>query len=486
MRTDSIVVYQKLTVIFSDLIYYYSVYKLCRTIESSPSAKRFANQSKNETNLTPCDQNLINAFFNPDIGSVATLLLLLQPCLILIDHIHFQYNGFLSGFLLLSIDSIVRDKYALASLWFTILINLKHIYLYCAPAFGMYVLCAHCLAKPSKGGSTVLNRLSWLLKRTLKLGLVVMSVTIVAFLPFATSVASFKQVINRLFPFKRGLTHAYWAPNIWALYNLLDKVLAHFFNPPPYVKFDLESISGGNRINSQPSSTSGLVQEYKHQYLPSISPTTTFALAGLFTIPLIVKLVFNVGKKSPRLFLECLTSISFTSYIFGWHVHEKAILLVLLPLTLASLLNRNLADTFLRLTLAGIYSNFPLLYQPAEYLTKVCILVSYYHFCSKSLSSKGSRKLQQQEKSALRSLGRQLYRLLDWVFLWSIIVNEIYSSFIHGKVDYKWNPMRKLNKYEFLPLMTTSCLSALGIAFSYLEIYYDFVLASVADEVPAT
>lgn len=478
-RTESTIVYQKITVILSDCLYYYAVYKLCHSLKPlvrSNATKEVKNNKKGndqaqqqQQNVVSSDQILSDAIYRPDATSCIALLLLLQPGLLLVDHIHFQYNGFLSGILLLSLASIIEGRYFSGSFWFALLLNFKHIYLYCAPAYGMYILASYCMAKVEDK-----NRIVTFISKAGRLGSVVILIFVIIYFPFGDQ-KTLRQIVNRLFPFKRGLTHAYWAPNAWSIYNLVDKILATIFKDSLKVTFDLESISRTKTVTS----TSGLVQEYDHQHLPSVKPLTTFVLVGCFMVPIVVKFLFRIGERSSRLFMKGVTLAAFTSFMFGWHVHEKAIILVLLPMIPISFTDPNLRDTFLRLTLAGTYSLFPLLFKPGEYMTKLTILLAYYSYARSQnpMSDRhNNQPAEHQSKDFLRPLWCKLYSMFDRIFVIILVLNELYITLIHGRLNYGWNPLARLNKYDFLPLMLTSGLSALGIASSYLELYYDFLI----------
>lgn len=67
-----------------------------------------------------------------------------------------------------------------------------------------------------------LTRFSFL--NLVKLGATVIAVFAVSLGPFAY-MGQIPQLLSRLFPFTRGLCHAYWAPNFWALYAGADRML---------------------------------------------------------------------------------------------------------------------------------------------------------------------------------------------------------------------------------------------------------------------
>lgn len=150
---------------------------------------------------------------------VAALSVILSPGLLIIDHIHFQYNGFMYGILVLSLV-LARCKATLLSsgLVFATLLCFKHIYLYLAPAYFIFLLRAYCLSAKSIFRIRFLN--------CIKLGLGIGGIFGAAFGPFV-AMEQIPQLLSRLFPFSRGLCHAYWAPNIWALYSFADRVLIH-------------------------------------------------------------------------------------------------------------------------------------------------------------------------------------------------------------------------------------------------------------------
>jgi alpha-1,3-glucosyltransferase len=149
----------------------------------------------------------------------SAISILLSPGLLIIDHIHFQYNGLMYGILILSLvwarSASDRLKGGLA---FAALLCMKHIYLYLAPAYFVFLLRTYCLSQKK------ITRVKFL--NCLKLGGGIVGIFGAAFGPFA-AMGQIHQILSRLFPFSRGLCHAYWAPNVWAIYSFADRVLIY-------------------------------------------------------------------------------------------------------------------------------------------------------------------------------------------------------------------------------------------------------------------
>lgn len=87
------VVFQRLTVIASDLVLYFAL-------------KRYRPITIHA--LLLMDLRYVQSFGNRNLHLLVAGSLLMHPGLLIVDHMHFQYNGFLYGILILSIVEAKR------------------------------------------------------------------------------------------------------------------------------------------------------------------------------------------------------------------------------------------------------------------------------------------------------------------------------------------------------------------------------------------
>ncbi|KAJ5488664.1 Dolichyl pyrophosphate Glc1Man9GlcNAc2 alpha-1-3-glucosyltransferase [Penicillium diatomitis] len=391
--------FQRSTVLVTELVL---VYALSRFIKSSSLA-------------------------NKPAAHVASLSILLSPGLLIIDHIHFQYNGFMYGILILSL--VLARKQLLASgFLFAALLCFKHIYLYLSLAYFVYLLRAYCLDPKNVLRPRVLN--------TIKLGICVVGVFAIAFGPF---VDQLPQVKDRLFPFSRGLCHAYWAPNFWAIYSFVDRVLITVA-PRLHLSINQEALS---------SVTRGLVGDTSFAILPEVTKEMTFGLTFIFQLIPLVKLWVRPDWDT---FIGAITLCGYASFLFGWHVHEKAVLLIIIPFSLIALKDRRHFSAFRPLAVAGHVSLFPLLFTPAEFPLKTV----YTTFWLVLFLFVFDRMVPVPERPRVF-----LFDRFSLLYLTLSIPLVLYCSIVHRLVFGS-------QRLQFLPLMFMSSYSALGVVGSWV------------------
>ncbi|ODV59279.1 dolichyl-P-Glc:Glc1Man(9)GlcNAc(2)-PP-dolichol alpha-1,3-glucosyltransferase [Ascoidea rubescens DSM 1968] len=406
--------------------------------------------------------------------------IVLSPGFLMIDHIHFQYNGLLFGLLICSIVSAKNQKFLQCGFFFAVSLCFKHIFLYLAPAFFIFLL-RSCLnienTKNLKGLKKrkcsnlelLFKLINW--KRLFGLAIIVISVFTVSFGPFVYYGVT-NNLFRRLFPFSRGLTHAYWAPNIWAIYSFIDRLLIQLcLNVPiaPKILNKLgfaESTTSAQSIKSlmlNSSSTKGLVQDIEFVILPNVPPSLTFFLTIFYQffsfIPLFIKPTFNR-------FIGCLTLCGYSSFLFGWHVHEKAVLLIIIPYSFLVIKDKRLLLTFDLLIFAGYVSLFPLLIKSNEWVIKVLytyvwLLIFYKSFdeiCSSSSSL----------------MTRRVFYLDRLILMY--IIGFIPLVLICSFLDIFAIKIPIIKKLEFLRLMAYSVYCSVGIVSSWCALNWLYFL----------
>ncbi|KAI1489192.1 glycosyl transferase [Biscogniauxia mediterranea] len=396
------VYFQRLTVIVTELIL---LYALQLFIDSTHGVARRAAQA-------------------------AAVSIFLSPGLLIIDHIHFQYNGAMYGILILSLVLARQKSGLLASgLVFAALLCMKHIYLYLAPAYFVYLLRTYCLSPRSIFRIQFFN--------CVKLGLGIVGVFSLAFGPFVMK-GQMQQMLSRLFPFSRGLCHAYWAPNVWAMYSFMDRVLI-LVAPRLGLSVKMGAIN---------SVTRGLVGDTAFAVLPEVTPRVCFALTLLFQIIPLVKLFLRPTWDA---FIGAVTLCGYASFLFGWHVHEKAILLVIIPFSLIALRDRRHLSAFRPLAVSGHVSLFPLLFTPAEFPIKTVYTIFWLVLF-----------LMVFDRLAPASSHTRFFLFDRFTILYITISIPliVYCSLLHQVIFGK--------SYEFLPLMFMSSYSAIGVVGSWI------------------
>ncbi|CAI5494216.1 unnamed protein product [Closterium sp. Naga37s-1] len=347
--------------------------------------------------------------------NVAAGAVVLSAGLLLVDHMHFQYNGMLLAMLLLSLALLAEGRHVWASLTFASLCCFKHLFAVAGPFFLVFLLRHHCFPPPpaaaaphttthnsskpprrispgakhqstsaSAPGSSIPLLTS--LARIVTLGAVVVTVLLVSFAPFIVT-NQMPNLIARLFPFGRGLMHAYWAPNFWALYTLADKLLA--------AASSAAGLAGGPGVEGRGGWTRGLVGDaVGFSVVPQVTPLVSLLLVLAAMAPVLMHIWLrpfaylcgahtdaagrdgadsNAGERdggnkdrregrgserhgvptgerrrwSIQAIAAALAHVFLSAFLLGWHVHEKAVLHLLLPLSLLASASPAWASEFL-------------------------------------------------------------------------------------------------------------------------------------------
>ena len=279
---------------------------------------------------------------------IVLLLILANPLMVIIDHGHFQYNNVMHGFFVLALFFLYSDNNILAIIFFSFCVNFKQMGLYYAIPFPLYVLKKMFFnkAKNNESSNTLLSIICLGLY-----GIITIITNVIIYLPWLKD-KKMGDVFSRIFPVHRGIYEDKVA-TFWCTLNIFFKLNQHF----------------------------------KIDHL--IKLALFFTLLGC-SIP--IYSVFMTEKITKKIITQCFFFVSFSFYLFSFHVHEKTIIVPFLAYLLNLPKMKNILPSF---TLIGMFSLFPLLKRENQIVPYYLLCLIYYlisKYCLKLMDIQNDEK----------------------------------------------------------------------------------------------
>lgn len=252
-------------------------------------------------------------------SNVALVAILMQPGLILIDHIHFQYNAVMLGLVVASMSSLLAERYRWAAVFFVASLGFKQMALYYAFSVFAYLL-GRCFYPHVNIGRLIGIAITTIIA----FGILVLPIILgtlhdthrgiearpelngnlppLPLLTFITDYVDTKawyyaiivqlvQMVHRIFPFARGLFEDKVA-NFWCAANVIIKL---------------------------------------RHYPADLLQKAALAATLLAIIPPNIVLFMRPRKTTMPL---AFAATAWGFFLFSYQVHEKSVLLPLMPMTL--------------------------------------------------------------------------------------------------------------------------------------------------------
>jgi alpha-1,3-glucosyltransferase len=336
---------------------------------------------------------------------------------------------------------------------FASLLAMKHLYLTLAPLYLFYLLRHHCfIVKKHNTGSReqhqveMVFQFSW--KRLFLLAIATLASLSGPFIPFllqSNPIGQIEQILKRLFPFGRGLVHDYWAANVWALYLFVSRVATFAYRRVPI-----------------PNGVRSMVESMSIIPFPEPSPALVAMILLTGLLPAMIY-GWKVGTSSliqlnsfipAMFFIYGVVFSSFSGFMLGYHVHEKAIMTAIIPLTLLATSSTYSARLFIRTSYFGIFALLPLLFRTDELLLKVSLCITWLTGAIVSLDA-----------TMPKTKGNEhLLTIFDYIAFLVMALLLLFMEVIHPIV---FLPSRR---FEFLPLMATSVTCGIGLLYCWMEV----------------